>query len=491
MGHTNPHNTLQVKRLHDEIEYYVGTLLSCMDKSKLRLAYQDRRRSDRIYAYHEILRDACCMCFRSRYVDDSHKPDVYGFDGKVWSIISSDIFRDVVGMALVRGAGQGGDWVVKSDWVDKQSKLMESAYAGVKSSPLGCSPSVVGFQNGVWDFADVDNPVYHPFSDRLPVTELLPYDYDPRAVCPLWRSFLKMMLSKSDVEKLQKYLGLGIVSRRGMSHRVEDSLWLVGDGANGKSTIGEVIRAVFGYGNISDASMSQLFDRQPDARMRALYSIEGSIFNICDEADMQDLTKWSDSFKKLCSGEPQSVRGIGKDIHTAYDIPFLVFMMNQRPTNRRMDKAFRRRIVEIDFRSAIREQDMDKELGTKLLSELPGIRNWVIEGYKMLKRDDFRFEHTSDDLAMEANGQFLDIFLMREGIRVSKWAGKDEQLQFVRFSDLYDRYSAFCDRNLYNISSQKEVAGDLRRIGFLPVRRSSGMYYGVYSDKPLDFALRV
>lgn len=480
--------------LRAEIGTYSSQLRRCIDRGRLSKAYQEGRRSERLYAYHSILRDACCECFRGTEISVRGKNAtcrVWGFDGRVWVVVSPSVFVDAVGDAIIGCAG-GGSSVVTADWMDKKGEMLSSAYAGVCGSPLETSPGVVGFSNGVWDFSDVDAPVYHPFEDRLPVTDLLPYAYDPDASCPMWCSFLRMMLSRADVLKLQKYLGLGVVNRRMMGHSVEDTLWLIGSGANGKTTIENVVREVYGYNHVSEASMGELLDRNQISRMLTMASIEGKTFNICSEVDLGDITRGSDAFKKLCSGEPQSARGIGKDIHTAYDIPFLIFSMNQRPTNKRMDDAFRRRIVEIAFKVSVRQDDMDPNLGQKLRAELPGIRNWMVDGYRALRDDGFLLEHTSNEDYQESNGQYFDIFARREGLRPSAWAGHDEKVQLVSATLLLDMYAEFCARKMKDagVPTMRDMAADMKRLNYTKVRKAAGIFYEVYSDEPLDYTVK-
>lgn len=479
--------------LQAEIGMYCSQLQSCIDRSALLKAYQTRRRSERLYAYHSILRDACCRCFRGTSMsNDGKKCIVWGFNGRYWAPLSPVVFRDSVGQALISAAG-AGDFVVKGDWIEKQNTLLSSAYAGVCVSPLEKNPAIVGFRNGVWDFTDIENPVYHSFTDMMPVTDLLGYDYDPESGCKMWLTFLGMMLSPKDILKLQKYLGLGCVNRRLMSHVVEDTLWLIGSGANGKTTIEEVVRAVYGYNNVSEASMGELLDRNQISRMLTMSNIDGKIFNICSEVDVNDISRGSDAFKRLCSGEPQNARGIGENVRRIYDIPFLIFSMNQRPVNKRMDAAFRRRIVEINFNKSIREEDMDAGLGDKLKKELSGIRNWMIEGYRMLVRDGFRFDHTSSEDYMEYNDQFFDIFARHDGLRPSAWAGRGEKAQLVSFGALYDRYVDFCKRKGYGqeTPSEKSLSQDLKRLNYRKVRKASGIFYEVYCENELDYAIKL
>jgi putative DNA primase/helicase len=167
--------------------------------------------------------------------------------------------------------------------------------------------------------------------------------------------------------------------------------------------------------------------------------------------------------------------------------------MNQRPVNKRMDSAFRRRLVEIIFNQSIREEDMDAGLGDKLKKELSGIRNWMIEGYKMLVRDGFRFDHTCAEDYMEYNDQFFDIFAKHDGLRASAWAGRGETPQLVSFTALYDKYVDFCQRKGYGQESpsEKSLSQDLKRLNFHKVRKAAGVFYEVYCDVELDYAVKL
>lgn len=481
--------------LQASIDLYAKQLRGYIDLSRLHEACRVPVKNMRLHLYHGILRDACRCCFRGTGIVErgsSFSCDVWGFNGGVWERVSPVVFADAVGSALIEAADMGG-LLVTEDWVSKKSVMLNDAYSGVCCSPLELDASVVGFRNGVWDFSDIDNPVQIPLEERPCVTSLLPYDYDPDAGCPLWLSFLGMMLPKWDILKLQKYLGLGVVNRRLIGHTIEDTLWLVGSGANGKSTIAKVLCAVYGEEKVSWLSMRELLDRSPMSRQMTLSRIEGKLFNICEEADMEDITKDSDVFKKLCSGTPQNGREIGKNVREIRDIPFLLFMMNNRPSNRRMDDAFRRRLVEIVFRVTVKEEDMDSGLVEKLLCELSGIRNWMIEGYRKLRDDGFVFDHTNDEEYQEANGQFFDIFAKSEGLRASAWAGHEESPQYVGAQTLLSKYDDYCLRKMLSSDHQtmRSMSTDLKRLNFHKLRKAAGVFYEVYCDRVLDYSVKL
>lgn len=474
----------------------INDLRECIDTTQLMHAYQHPRKNGRLYGYSDVLRDACRQCF---YWRDGV---VYVFDGRVWVPFDVDVLKFLLRDALVDASGMGKE-VVKSDWVDCERKMLGWALDGIKEHKLERSASLVGFSNGVWDFRDMEHPVYHGFSERMPVTSLLGYKYDPSAGCPCWLSFLHMMLPERDIEILQKFMSLGCMDRHLLGQRIEESLWLIGDGANGKTTIQSVMRMVFGDWNVGSTRLDALLDRNIDARMRAMGAIDGKVFNMCQEISGSDIEKGSDVFKSLVSGEEQDVRVIGRDIRSSKDIPYLVFSMNQMPSHRKMDKAFARRMVRIDFRSSVKREDMDRGLVTKLASELSGIRNWVIEGWFKLRRDGFSVKPpkmgekmTDEDVAMYiSNGQTIDVWLDQWAfISPSRHVGHDcdEVMSEVRSVDLYNDYASYCENQLVCEPDTFQLFGRQMydRLHFEKRRKAQGWYYRIYCGRDNRFYVK-
>jgi len=484
----NSENNLLNSRIIKDLRSYV-------DSTRIIQACLQNRKNARLYDYCDVLRDACSKAFYWR------NGEVYVFDGRVWVVFDADVLKYLIRDAFVLSAGAGSD-KVKGDWVDCERKLFNYAMDGIRSHVLEYNGSLVGFSNGVWDFSDMHNPVRHGFGERMPVTRILPYKYDAEAVCPVWLSFLDEMLEPKDIEVLQKFMALGCCDRKSLGRSIEESLWLIGSGANGKTTIQNVIRLVFGEWNVSSTRLDALLDRNIDSRMRAMGAIEGRLFNMCQEISGTDIEKGSDVFKSLVSGEPQDVRGIGRDIRTAYDIPYLIFSMNQMPANRKMDKAFSRRMVRIDFRSSVMRQDMDRGLLMKLTSELSGIRNWVMLGWEKLERDGFCISSTGSDRMTDeeverhiANGQTVDVWLDQWAfLWPSRHIGheKDEVRLELRSVDLYKDYVNYCDVHLMCQAETMNAFGRQMhdRLNFESRRRSVGVHYIVYCDKGNRFNVK-
>jgi len=470
------------------IDELSAVIYKSLDTKSLRCAYQQARFGDRVYGYQEVVLNACAQCFKT------YMGDVYYFNGKVWCPLSDIVLENALNKAMVRGG------VPKSDLINSRSKLMYSARGGASMSALELSASIIGFRNGVWDFSDIDNPVYHSFEDRMPIIGILDYDYDPNAVCPNWLAFLQSILPKGEIMKLQKYLGLGCANRKDMTHKVEETLWLIGNGANGKSTIFDVVRGVYGADNISYVGLDTLLSGSSDVRARFIGSIVGKLFNYCSEIQSDDISKYADTFKSLCSGEPQTVRRLGHNPETTFDIPFLVFNMNQKPRNDNMDNAFKRRLLFIPFRTSVSVDDMNRELGSELKKELSGIRNWMIEGYKMLVRDGFQFASTkvSDDEMTEymlENGQTVQVFLNKRGFNCNRRTGHwEDKMQWVSAAALYGDYTSFCDKWNQEPKNQKAFGNEMSRLGWYVSngnrkRRGTGYFYGIFCEKDIEYAL--
>lgn len=465
-------------------------IYSSLNKTPLKDSYRLYSAGDRVYMYQEVVMDVCSKCFCS------YMGDVYYFDGRVWSPLADIVLETSLSKALVQGGAR------KSDLVNARSKILYSARGGASMSPLQLSPSVIGFRNGVWDFSDIDNPVYHSFKDRMPVVNLLPYDYDPDAVCPKWNAFLSSILPKAEIIKLQKYLGLGCADRSKMTHKIEETLWLVGSGANGKSTIFDVVRGVYGADNISYAGLDTLLSGSSDVRARFIGSIVGKIFNYCSEIQADDISKYADTFKSLCSGEPQTIRRIGRDPETTYAIPYLIFNMNQRPANRKMDQAILRRLLFIPFRTTVSAADMNRELSSELLQELSGIRNWMIEGLRMLIRDNWQFNMTQavdDEMTdyMLENGQSVQVFLQKRGYSCNRRTGHwEDKAQWVYASAMYEEYVAFCEKWLLEPVPQRQYGAEMTRLGWHELggnkkRTGAGYAYAVFCENAIEYAMKI
>lgn len=470
------------------VEQLRSDLSMSYDMSKIGVALSLSSRSDRCYHLCEAVKKACS--FVCRWLTTGDIVGVYVFDGRIWVSCRDIVFSEAVKMSLCDVGVSVGDVSYY------EAKLMKAALTGAQLSPLNPSPLLVGFSNGVWDFTDVGSPVYHPFTDRCEITSVLPYPFLEGADCPRWRAFLKEMLDDKQIEMLQRFLGLGVYPRRLLPYKIENSLWLIGPGGNGKSVISEVVTGVYGHDNIGNIDLMGLI-KGGDERSWNLAHIEGRIFNYCTEIQADDITRYADQFKSLCSGEPQMARRLRENIHTMTDVPYLIFNMNQKPRFDNQDFATERRLLYIVFRRAVRKEDMNPHLSAELAEEYSGIRNWMIEGFLKLVQENYKMTATemsireSEDYLLE-NNQTVSYYLKKRKLRAYMYTREDfRNCRKVMASQFYHDYVAFMESEGFEPCNLQRFGRELTRLQFRKKRHGQlGYIYDVWSDEDIPFALK-
>lgn len=111
-------------------------------------------------------------------------------------------------------------------------------------------PNLVVYANGVLDLNTWQMSAHSP---EYFTTNLLPYNYNPNAPCPLWLTFLYEVF-EGDVEcmdLLQEWLGYLLST----SYRFHKIMLLLGPKRSGKGTIGRILAKLAGEQNFSGGSL--------------------------------------------------------------------------------------------------------------------------------------------------------------------------------------------------------------------------------------------
>lgn len=220
------------------------------------------------------------------------------------------------------------------------------------------------------------------FSPDLIVTERMPYAYNPKATCPTWDRFIEEVLPNEAERKcLQEFFGMVYLDREKLS--VEKFALLVGKGANGKSVVFEVIKRVLGPDNVSTMDSSQLMDE------KMIPSLVGKRLNFAP--DMRSTAVFDSTLKALASGQDVTGRKIYGDAQKV-KAPPLCFALNEMPRFTDGSPAFFRRILLFSFDKRIPPDRQDRKLTEKICAkDLPGVFNWIVEGYRRLERQKGNF----------------------------------------------------------------------------------------------------
>ena len=219
--------------------------------------------------------------------------------------------------------------------------------------------------------------------------------FEQDASCPRFIQFLNDIFEGDNdlMEYIQKVAGYMLTGNTD-----EQSLFmLLGGGANGKSTLVNVLTNLLGDYAVNTPTNTLMATvnggvgddivRMAGARLiTAQESENGQRFA---EAKIKSLTGGDEVTGRPLYGVHFSFKPVGK----------IVIATNNRPEIRGADEGIWRRIREIPFNRQFKEAEQDKQLMSNLLKELPGILNWAIEG--CLK---WQSEGLTAPLAVDASG---------------------------------------------------------------------------------------
>ena len=295
---------------------------------------------------------------------------LYYFGGRVYVSITTRAFKKVLyDIMSMRIELPDADLVRMSD-------IYDDCLNAVYSKPLSISAGVMVFRNGV---LDLDKGEFHRRIDKSYVQMWsVDYDYVPSARTFLWYQFLNQVLPDKYLQDvLQMFLGATFIDRSKV--KIETILILLGKGANGKSVIQRAVCGVLGEDYVATQEVGRLCSRGIDGD-EAVALINGKRLNYCTEMESTDFYKKSARLKAIVSGEKVPARfryGIGFE---AMNIPLLMANANQLPIFNRRDDAMLRRLYVVPFSIVIPPERQNKTLNDELVSEYPGILNWILEG---------------------------------------------------------------------------------------------------------------
>ena len=201
------------------------------------------------------------------------------------------------------------------------------------------------------------------------------YDYDPEAKCEKWDKFIFEIMNGNEQQSklLQEMAGYVLVN----SNKFHKAFFLIGDGANGKSVFLDVLTSVFGKENVTHVEMSNFINEFQ------LVLLSHSLVNISTEVKPNQ-PEVEAVFKAITAGDPVTASKKFADHFSFNPRCVLISACNDFVKSRDLSDGFLRRLIFILFTQKFEGEHADNTLSQKLKGELPGIFNWVYEGYKRL-----------------------------------------------------------------------------------------------------------
>ena len=280
----------------------------------------------------------------------------------------------------------------------------------------------------------------------------LPVAYRPDAPQPdLWLKFISELLEPEDIPTLQEFMGYVMLP----TNRAQTMMLITGNGGEGKSRIGRVLRALLGD-NMNTSSIQKLATDK-----FACADQEGKLLMLDDDMKTEALPE-TNTLKAVVTMEDKfDLERKGRQSVQGYLYVRLMGFGNGSLTALydRSDGFYRRQIGLV-VKDKPKDRVDDKQLGDKLITEAEEIFLWCLEGLERLIRQDYHFTVSKEaqrrmEEARREDNNILDFLESTGYIRF-------EKNTVATSKALYMAYVMWCSDNALKPFSERTFSQHLK-----------------------------
>lgn len=339
----------------------------------------------------------------------------------------------------------------------------------VEPDELDADPFKFNVENGTIDLR-TGELMPHKREDKI--TMIAPVEYHPDADCPVFKAFLDRIMNGDEalIAFLQRFFGYcltGDVSEQSI-------LIAYGLGANGKTTLTNVIREVMGPYAITAEFSTFLQERNGNGVRDDLASLCGARFVSAIEA-REGKALDEAVIKQLTGGDPITARHLYGRYFTFVPTFKIWLGTNHKPRISDNTHSMWRRVKLVPFIVTIPEEEQDKELPRKMSEEKTGILSWMVKGCLDWQRHGLMAPEivTTATNEYRVEQDFITNFLEDRCNRNEK--GK------VRAGKLYEEYKDWSVENGLRTLSQFRFSRKLEEKGLKKGKEGANLtfYYGI------------
>ncbi len=205
----------------------------------------------------------------------------------------------------------------------------------------------IAFENGIYNLQTKE---MIDFDKKYIITNKIRTNYNPEVYSEIMDNTLdKICCYDKELRNLiEEMIGYCLFRRNSF----EKAFILTGNGANGKSTLLEIIERMIGEENISSVALEEL-----DERFKT-YQLEGKLVNIGDDIS-NNYIEDNSTFKKLSTGQKVNVERKGKDPYDLENYSKLIFSANELPRINDLTDALKRRLIFVPFNAKFSKKNKD------------------------------------------------------------------------------------------------------------------------------------
>ena len=326
--------------------------------------------------------------------------------------------------------------------------IVENLKIEAKSKELLVDENLIHFANGTYNASTCLKT-----DEKLFCRNRLPVDYTGvTAKAPEnWMRFVNELLEPEDVKTLQEFMGYCMIP----STRAQKMLLIIGNGGEGKSRIGVVMRAILGD-NMNYGSIPKL-----ETNSFARADLEHKLLMVDDDMRMENLPT-TNNLKALITAEgPMDLEKKGVQSYQGLMYCRLMAFSNGflRSANDDSYGFFRRQMI-LMTKPRPKDRKDDPFLSDKLRAEKEQIAVWALDGLYRLKKQNFRF--TVSDRSKAAIMSAMDEANNVVSFLRSKGSFTFDPEGEITSREFYNIYKCWCDDNAIEPVSKRQVIGYLR-----------------------------
>jgi P4 family phage/plasmid primase-like protien len=407
-----------------------------------------------------------------KYVLRNDAQSLHVFNGKYYEPVGESFLSNVIAKVLER-IEAGIAYRVETP--NKLAGILSREILSVPECKFNPNRRYIAFNNCI---LDTEKDKVLEFDDKYITDVCLDFDYDPSRISGLWDKFICQTFPIEGFrDTFQWFCGALLVNRR--IHKIEYALFIVGPGGNGKSVALDSIANMFGGSLIAKFSTTELFDCSN--QQQNIAALDCKIANFTDDIDKKLLS--GGRFKTFVSGGTLTGRMLYKEPCDIY-CPFLVCAANEMPPTADDTEGHHRRILPLKstdhtYRGKERDTSLTYKLSTTESKQ--AIFNWLYEGFKRVKEDNYNLELPSCVVAFKNsvrdNSNNLRRWVSEKGYTP---CGKEDDGVMERpVSEFFSEYEEFCASERIkekNVKSKSNFKDAMCVIGFLQKRKSDGWY---------------
>jgi putative DNA primase/helicase len=283
-------------------------------------------------------------------------------------------------------------------------------------------------------------------------TNRLNVEYDSSAP-PLkkFMSFLADLLEPDDIVTLQEYLGyLLIPSTKGQA-----MLSIIGNGGEGKSVLGTVIKDIFGE-SMTEGSFRRI---ETDRFFRA--NLKGKLVFVDDDLQLEALPTTGYIKSLITIQIPTDIEYKGKQSYCEkLYARFLCFGNGTIKSLRDKSHGFSRRMIILSAKPVAPNRITNPNIAEEIISEKAGILNWLFEGLKRLIANNYQFT-LSEKARLNAAEMSSDNCNIIEFLSSPNTVIFSDTAE-ISSAVLYGVYLKWCDENALTATKRDVFTGWLK-----------------------------